>query len=84
VSATCSASRISGTYVAHGPNFAEMLQLTQTDNGQLSGVVTSVQLKAEGNISSDQTPVTGAIDADQLMLSVRSGLLQFLGAGGNH
>ena len=58
-----------------------MLRLTQTDNGQLSGVFTSVQLKPQGNITSDQTPVTGAIDADQLTLSVRSGLLQFLGAG---
>jgi hypothetical protein len=67
--------------VAHGADFAEMLQLAQTDNGQLSGVFTSVQLKPEGNITSDQTPVTGVIDADQLTLSVRSGLLQFLGAG---
>jgi hypothetical protein len=75
----CSASRISGTYVAHGADFAEMLQLAQTDNGQLSGVFTSVQLKPEGNITSDQTPVTGVIDADQLTLSVRSGLLQFFG-----
>jgi hypothetical protein len=81
VTTICSASRISGTYVAHGADFAQMLQLAQTDNGQLSGVFTSVQLKPEGNITSDQTPVTGVIDADQLMLSVRSGLLQFLGAG---
>jgi hypothetical protein len=81
VSASCSASRISGTYVAHGADFAEMLQLAQTDNGQLSGVFTSVQLKPEGSITSDQTPVTGVIDADQLTLSVRSGFLQFFGAG---
>ncbi len=81
VTTTCSASRISGTYVAHGANFAEMVQLAQTDNGQLSGVLTCVQLKPEGNIISDQTPVTGVVDADQLTLSVRSGLLQFLGAG---
>jgi hypothetical protein len=81
VATICSASRISGTYVAHGADFAEMLQLAQTDNGQLSGVFTSVQLKPEGSITSDQTPVTGVIDADQLTLSVRSGLLQFFGAG---
>jgi hypothetical protein len=81
VTTICSASRISGTYVAHGADFAEMLQLAQTDNGQLSGVFTSVQLKPEGNITSDQTSVTGVIDAAQLTLSVRSDLLQFLGAG---
>lgn len=81
VTTICGASRISGTYVAHGADFAEMLQLAQTDNGQLTGVFTSVQLKPEGSITSDRTPVAGVIDADQLTLSVRSGLLQFFGAG---
>ncbi len=75
----CSASRISGTYVSHGPNFAEMLQLTQTDNGQISGVLSGVELKPEGNITSEQGSVTGVVDADQLTLSVRSGPLSFLG-----
>ena len=74
----CNASRISGTYVSHGPNFAEMLQLTQTDNGQISGVLSSAELKADGSISSEQSAVTGADDADQLTLTIRSGLLSFL------
>lgn len=82
VTIVCSASRISSTYVAFGTNFTEMLQLTQTDNGQISGVVSYVAIKSSGQISSDQAPITGAIDADQLTLKPASGLLQFFGAGG--
>lgn len=38
-------SRISGTYVHHGSKFAEMLQLTQVGNGQITGVFSSLELK---------------------------------------
>jgi hypothetical protein len=68
VGTACHASRISGTYVAHAPTFAEMLQLTQTDNGQLSGVLSLVELNQDGNVSSEQTPVNGTADSDQLTL----------------
>jgi hypothetical protein len=68
----CHASRISGTYVGHGPHFAEMLQLTQTDNGQISGVLSSVEARPDGNISSDQKPLTGSVDSDQLTLNIGS------------
>jgi len=61
----CNASRISGTYVAHAPTFAEMLKLTQTDNGQINGVLSSVELKQDGGIRSEQTPVSGSADADR-------------------
>ena len=74
VTTICSASRISGTYVAHGADFAEMLRLTQTDNGQLSGVFTSLQLGHKGNITARQSPVTGVIDADQITLDIGSGM----------
>jgi hypothetical protein len=72
----CHASRISGTYVGHGPHFTEMLQLTQTDNGQISGVLSSVEVQPEGNVKSDQRPVTGSIDSDQLTLNIGSFLLR--------
>lgn len=70
----CRSSRISGVYVAHGPASANMLQLTQTDNGQISGVLSNVELNAEGKLSSEQALVTGVIDADQLTLTVHSTL----------
>ena len=64
----CNASQLSGTYVAHGATFAEMLQLTQTPDGQLSGVLSHVELKTDGSVSSEQTPVSGTADAGQLTL----------------
>jgi hypothetical protein len=78
ISGLCHASRITGTYVAHGPNFAEMLQLTQTDNGQVNGVLSSLELKADGNVKSEQIPVSGTCDAEQLTLNIGSGLQSFL------
>lgn len=70
----CNASRISGTYVAHASTFAEMLQLTQTDNGQVSGVFTHVGLRQDGRISSEQTLVNGTADAGQLTLQFSTAL----------
>lgn len=68
-------SRISGTYVAHAANFVEMLQLTQTDNGQLTGVLSSIMLNADGTTKSEQLPITGTVDSGQLTITARSGLL---------
>jgi len=67
-----SQSRISGVYVGHGTGFAEMLQLTQTNNGQISGVFTSIELKEQGNIDPHQTTVIGAIDTGHLTLKLGS------------
>jgi hypothetical protein len=69
------ASRISGTYVAHAANFVEMLQLTQRDNGQLTGVLSSIMLKADGTTKWEQLPITGTVDSGQLMINFASGLL---------
>jgi len=65
-------SRMSGAYVGHGTGFAEMLQLTQTSNGQISGVFTSVELKEEGEIKAQQTTVSGSVDAGQVTLKFGS------------
>jgi hypothetical protein len=64
----CTASQVSGTYVAHATTFAEMLQLTQTSDGQISGVLSHVELKQNGRINSEQTPLNGTADAGQLTL----------------
>jgi hypothetical protein len=52
IASVCSASRVSGTYVNHGANFTEMLQLTETNNGQISGVISSLSLKDDGTVKS--------------------------------
>jgi hypothetical protein len=71
-STASSQSRMSGIYVAHGTSFAEMLQLTQTNNGQISGVFTSVELKEPGEIKAEQTTVSGSVDAGQVTLKFGS------------
>jgi hypothetical protein len=67
-------TRLSGTYVAHDARSAAMLQLTQTDNGQITGVVSIVEINSEGKIDSRQRSVNGALDNGQIMLSFSSGL----------
>jgi len=71
---SCRASRISGVYVAHGLNSANMLQLTQTDDGQINGILSYIELAADGKLNSQQASVTGVIDAEQLILIAHSAL----------
>lgn len=71
-------SRISGTYVARAPHFVEMLQLTHTDNGQLSGIISSITLKVDGTIKSEQLPITGTADSGQLVITFHAGILSAL------
>jgi hypothetical protein len=75
-------NRISGTYVSHGGNFTEMLQLTQTENGHLVGVMTSVTLSAEGSVTSKNGQLTGATDAGQITLLCHYGLLDDVNLAG--
>jgi len=77
VSTASNASQVSGTYVAHASAFAEMLQLTQTSDGQISGVLSHVELKSDGSVSSEQSPVNGTADAGQLTLKF-PGVLSFI------
>jgi hypothetical protein len=77
VSTACNASQASGTYVAHASAFAEMLQLTQTSDGQISGVLSHVELKSDGSVRSEQSPVNGTVDAGQLTLKFPS-VLSFI------
>jgi len=76
VNIACGARRVSGTYISREPTSASMLQLTQADNTQVTGVLSWVELNAEGKLSSEKAPITGgAIDAGQLTLTLHSGLL---------
>lgn len=79
---TCGENRISGTYLAHSDDFAEMLQLTQTDNGRLDGVLTSVVMSREGTISSTDCKLAGAIDAGQITLLCHYGVFQDINLAG--
>lgn len=72
IATPCSASRVSGTYVGHGSTFAEMLQLTESGGGQLSGVLSSVTLHDNGKVNAEQMSITGVVDGDQITLTVHS------------
>jgi hypothetical protein len=50
-----------------------MLQLTNTKNGQITGVISSISLGAGGRINSEQESITGGtVDSGQLTLTFRS------------
>lgn len=76
----CNASRVSGTYVCHGPGFAVMLQLTATQNGGIDGVFSSVEMKDDGSINSQQAPITGTVDGAHLTLAGKSLLSSLFGS----
>lgn len=68
VGTACNASQISGSYVAHVSGVAETLQLTQTSDGQINGVLTHVELKEDGRVSSQQASFSGSTAAGQITL----------------
>lgn len=74
VAVASNAFQASGTYVAHSSTFAEMLQLTQTYDGELSGVLSHVELKSDGSISSEQSSVNGTAHAGEVTLKFPSAL----------
>jgi hypothetical protein len=70
----CGTSRISGTYIAHGPTFVNMLQLAQTGVGQITGVFNSIELSSDGTLNSENASITGgALDGEQLTLTFHPG-----------
>ncbi|MGD0470627.1 MAG: hypothetical protein ABSA54_19795 [Terriglobales bacterium] len=71
VNTACASSRIGGTYVAHGERFVEILQLTESQDGQITGVLNTMELKNDGSIDTDEASITsGTIDGDQLTLHI--------------
>ncbi len=48
-----------------------MLQITQTDNGQLTGVLSVVEANKDSQIETVQRPFTGALDNGQITLSFK-------------
>src|SRR2546423_5964473 len=63
---------ISGAYVAHGQGFVEMIQITQTSNGQLLGTLSYTGLKANGSLDQNTTALTGAADGHSLTMVAKS------------
>jgi hypothetical protein len=68
----CSAHGASGTYIARGLGFVEMLQITQAQDGQLLGSLSSTTLKPDGSITRDSTNITGLADGNGITLVAKS------------
>lgn len=71
---SCRPARISGTYLDRGRNFVSRLELTQTDGGQVTGVLNTINLHADGKIDVESEAITaGAFDGEQLTLTFHPG-----------
>jgi hypothetical protein len=55
-----------------------MLQLTETNNGQISGIVSWLELGKNGDVKSGRKEISGSADGDQLVIKIGSGLESFL------
>ena len=69
---SCSAHGASGTYVARGRGFVEMLQLTQAQDGQLLGSLASTALKPDGSITQGATNISGVADGHAITLVAKA------------
>lgn len=68
----CSNHGVSGTYIARGSSFVEMLQITQGQDGHLLGTMASTTLKSNGSISTDSTNISGVAAENSLTLVAKS------------
>jgi hypothetical protein len=71
---SCSTHGASGTYVARGQGFVEMLQLTQGQDGQLLGSLASTTLKPNGSTTQDATNISGVADGHAITLVAKSAI----------
>ena len=61
---------ISGSYIATGKNTVCWLQLVRTPDNHLTGQITFSTLTAAGSIERKGTPITGAINEDDVTLTM--------------
>jgi hypothetical protein len=65
--AGCSHS-ISGAYVAHGQQFSELLQITQSPDGQLLGTLNHTAVKSDGSLERLTLNISGTTDGHAITL----------------
>ncbi|MGN7738646.1 hypothetical protein ACTJKT_01440 [Pseudomonas sp. 22526] len=66
----CFDRSISGSYVAKDSSSAELLQLTQAQDGKIVGTWQHIALKSSGGIETSMTNVSGVVDGESLTLAV--------------
>lgn len=72
IAAGCSAHGASGTYIARGQGFVQMLQITQAQDGQLLGSLSSATLNPNGSITQDTTNIAGVAAGHAVTLVAKS------------
>lgn len=66
--AGCSPHTVSGAYVAQGPQFVELLQITQSPDGQLLGTLNHFDIKPDGSSERFTLNISGNTDGHALTL----------------
>lgn len=68
--AACFDRSISGSYVVKDSSSAELLQLTQAQDGKIVGTLQHIALKTGGGIETSMANVSGVVDGESLTLTV--------------
>lgn len=63
---------ISGTYVANGPQFSELLQITQSSDGQLLGTISHTAIKSDGSLEQFTLNISGVTDGHAITLVAKA------------
>lgn len=66
----CFDRSISGSYVVKDSSSAELLQLTQAQDGKIVGTLQHIALKSGGGIETSMADVSGVVDGESLTLTV--------------
>ena len=74
-SALAGGQSVTGTYVGASADVVQLVQIVRTPDGRLAGRVEEVSLAADGSLKDEATPLDGAADGDQVVLSAKSMLL---------
>jgi hypothetical protein len=64
-------SSLSGDYLARGNGFAEFIQLTQGQQGQLLGTLESVQLDSDGKLTHSNANISGSTSGTMVTLIIK-------------
>jgi hypothetical protein len=71
-----SAQNVTGTYIARFSNAAKLIQVVQTASGELTGQYEEAVLSgADGTLSEQTFPVTGAANGNTITISIKTGIL---------
>jgi hypothetical protein len=62
---------ISGTYVGKGDNIAVLIQIVQTNDGQLTGRYEQVVLKSNGKLDDMNATLTGATNGQTVVVTIK-------------